>query len=314
MSDYDDILAFTRVVELESYTKAARRLGISKSMVSRRVARLEAKLGTRLLVRSTRGLAPTEAGRAFAERAAHALAELEEAEAAVAEGEREPSGALRIAAPLSFGISHLGPALAAFAQNYPRIAVDVAFSDRFVDLVEDRFDAAIRIGVLKDSSLIGRKLSPIRALVAASPDYLRRYGRPETPPDLLQHHCLSYSGVAAEEQWRFRVGGRWIAIKPTGPFRADNGEVLRDAAVAGLGVTALPSFILSPALESGALEPILTDFALPERGLYVLRHAGPPPPLRLRLLIDFLAARFGPEPYWDPCWRKVPSGTSADAS
>jgi DNA-binding transcriptional LysR family regulator len=312
MSDYDDILAFTRVVELESYTKAARRLGISKSMVSRRVARFEAKLGTRLLVRSTRGLTPTEAGRVFAERATRALAELEEAEAAVAEGEREPSGALRIAAPLSFGILHLGPALAEFAEQYPRIAIDVAFSDRFVDLVEDGFDAAIRIGLLKDSSLIGRKLSPIRALIAASPDYLARHGRPMTPRELTQHRCLTYSGPGSEEQWRFRLGGRWLAVKPSGPFRADNGEVLRDAAAAGLGITALPSFILSPALESGALEPILTDFALPERGLYVLRHAGQPP-LRLRLLIDFLAARFGPEPYWDPCWRKVPANTAKDA-
>jgi DNA-binding transcriptional LysR family regulator len=309
MSNFDDILAFTRVVESESYTKAARRLGISKSMVSRRVARLEGKLGTRLLVRSTRGLTPTEAGRLFAARAARALAALQEAETEAAEGEREPSGALRIAAPLSFGILHLGPALGDFAQSYPRIAVDVAFSDRFVDLVEDRFDAAIRIGVLKNSALIGRKLSPIRALVAASPDYLRQHGRPETPPELLQHYCLSYSGAAAEEQWRFRIGGRWQAIKPPGSFRADNGDVLREAAAAGLGITALPSFILSPALESGALEPILTGFALPERGLYVLRHGGPPP-LRVRLLIDFLAERFGPEPYWDPCWRKVSSGAA----
>jgi DNA-binding transcriptional LysR family regulator len=312
MSDFADILAFTRVVELESYTKAARRLGISKSMVSRRVARLEAKLGTRLLVRSTRGLTPTEAGRVFAERAAHALAELEEAEAAVAEGEREPSGGLRLAAPLSFGIMHLGPALTAFAQRYPRISIDVSFSDRFVDLVEDGFDAAIRIGALKDSSLIGRKLSPIRALLAASPDYVARHGRPATPRDLGQHRCLTYSGAGSEEQWRFRVGGRWQAIKPAGLFRADNGEALRDAAVAGLGITALPSFILSPALESGALEPILTDFAVPERGLYVLRHSGAPP-LRLRLLIDFLAARFGPEPYWDPCWRKMRPGTAHHA-
>jgi DNA-binding transcriptional LysR family regulator len=312
MSDFDDILSFTRVVELESYTKAARRLGISKSMVSRRVARLEGKLGTRLLVRSTRGLTPTEAGRLFAERAARALAELDDAQTAIAEGEHDPSGSLRIAAPLSFGIAHLGPALAEFAQQHPRIAIDAAFSDRFVDLVEDGFDAAVRIGILKDSSLVGRKLSPIRALVAASPDYLARHGRPATPRDLLQHRCLTYSGAGSEEQWRFRVGGRWQAIKPAGLFRADNGEALRDAAVAGLGITALPSFILSPALESGALEPILTDFAVPERGLYVLRHGGAPP-LRLRLLIDFLAARFGPEPYWDPCWRKVPSDTTHNA-
>jgi DNA-binding transcriptional LysR family regulator len=311
MSDYDDILAFTRVVELESYTKAARRLGISKSMVSRRVARLEARLGTRLLVRSTRGLGPTEPGRLFAARAARAFAELQEAETEAAEGEHDPSGMLRIAAPLSFGILHLGPALTAFAQQHPRIELDVAFSDRFVDLVEDGFDAAVRIGILKDSSLVGRKLSPIRALIAASPDYLARHGRPATPRDLLQHRCLTYSGAGSEEQWRFRVGGRWQAIKPAGLFRADNGEALRDAAAAGLGITALPSFILSPALESGALEPILTDFAVPERGLYVLRHGGTPP-LRLRLLIDFLAARFGPEPYWDPCW-KVPSGTAHNA-
>src|SRR5947209_7611227 len=313
MTDFDDILAFTRVVELASYTKAARRLGISKSMVSRRVARLEGKLGTRLLVRSTRGLTPTEAGRAFAARAGRAFAELQEAETEVKESERDPSGVLRIAAPLSFGILHLGPALAEFAQQYPRISISVSCSDRFVDLVEDGFDVAVRIGVLKDSSLVARKLSPIRALLAASPDYLARHGRPATPRALLQHRCLTYSGAGSEEQWRFRVGGRWQAIKPAGLFRADNGEALRDAAVAGLGITALPSFILSPALESGALEPILTHFAVPERGLYVLRHAGPPP-LRLRLLIDFLAARFGPEPYWDPCWRKVPTNHTREAS
>jgi DNA-binding transcriptional LysR family regulator len=305
MSDFDAILAFARVVELASYTKAARRLGISKSMVSRRVARLEKRLGAQLLVRSTRGLTPTEPGRAFAERAAHSLAELQEAEVEVKEGEREPSGALRIAAPLSFGIMHLGPALIEFAERHPRIVVDAAYSDRYVDLVEDSFDAAVRIGALSDSSLVGRKLSPIRALVAASPDYLARHGRPAAPRDLMQHRCLS--GAANDAQWRFRIAERWQTMKPAPVFRADNGEVLRDAAVAGLGVTALPSFILSPALESGALEPILTDFALPERGLYVLRHQGTPPP-RLRLLIDFLVARFGPEPYWDPCWRKVPSG------
>ena len=153
MSDFDAILAFTRVVELESYTKAARRLGISKSIVSRRVARLEKRLGAQLLVRSTRGLTPTEPGRAFAERAARSLAELQEAEVEVKEGEREPSGALRIAAPLSFGIMHLGPALIEFAERHPRIVVDAAYSDRYVDLVEDSFDAAVRIGALSDSSL-----------------------------------------------------------------------------------------------------------------------------------------------------------------
>ncbi len=313
MSDFDDILAFIRVLELESYTKAARRLGISKSMVSRRVARLEGRLGTRLLVRSTRGLAPTEAGRTFAARAACSLAELQEAETEVKKGEREPSGALRIAAPLSFGVMHLGPALAEFAQHYPSISISISFSDRFVDLVEAGFDVAIRIGVLKDSSLIGRKLSPIRALLAASPDYLARHGRPATPRDLMQHRCLSYTGPGSEEQWRFRIDGRWYAMKPPGTFEADNGEALRDAAAAGLGITVLPSFILAPALESGALEPILTDFALPERGLYVLRHGGPPP-LRLRLLVEFLAERFGPEPYWDPCWRKLPAETLPHAS
>src|SRR5947209_16324764 len=199
MSDYDDILAFTRVVEVESYTKAARRLGISKSMVSRRVARLEGKLGTRLLVRSTRGLTPTEAGRAFAARAGPAIAELQEAETEVSEGEKEPSGALRIAAPLSFGILHLGPALAEFAQQYSRISISISCSDRFVDLVEDGFEAAIRIGILKDSSLVGRKLSPIRALIAASPDYLARRGRPMTPRELTQHRCLTYSGPGSDE-------------------------------------------------------------------------------------------------------------------
>jgi DNA-binding transcriptional LysR family regulator len=305
--ELDDLRAFAAVVEAGGFSRAAARLGLAKSIVSRRVARLEASLGgARLLARTTRGVSPTEAGAAFHARCARILAELDEAREEVAGREGGVGGTLRIAAPLSFGIAHLAPALARFAAAHPRLSLDVAYGDRLVDLVGERFDAAVRIGALADSSMVARRLSPVRTVAVASPAYLACRGAPETPEDLAEHDCLVYSaGAGGGETWRFRTGrggGGIVGVRPHGRFRADNGEALAAAALEGLGVAVLPTFLAGGALRSGALVPLLAAFPMPELGLHVLRPPGGPAPARVRALIDFLAERFGPEPYWDPCW------------
>ncbi len=302
--ELDDLRAFVAVVEAGGFSRAAARLGLAKSIVSRRVSRLEASLGARLLARTTRGVSPTEAGAAFHARGVRVLAELDEAREEVAGREGGVAGTLRIAAPLSFGTAHLAPALARFAAEHPRVALDVAYGDRLVDLVAERFDAAVRIGTLAASSLVARRIAPVRLAAVASPAYVGRRGAPERPEDLAAHDCLVYSAAPdGGEAWRFRGGrGGLVSVRPHGRFRADNGEALLAAALEGLGVAVLPTFLAGGALGSGALLPLLAAFPMPEHGLHVVRPPGGPAPARLRALTDFLAARFGPEPYWDPCW------------
>ena len=300
--DLLDVLAFVRVAETGAFSRAAERMDLSKSILSRRVARLEARLGARLLTRGARGARPTEIGQAYYERAANILAELEAAQEIVADAVTRIAGAIRIAAPLSFGTEHLAPALAEFAAVHPRVELDVSLSDRTVDLVAGGFDLAVRIGNLADSSLIARRIAPVRGVVVASPAYLDEHGRPAHPRELAGHALLLYANIPAYEQWRFRVGGRWEHVRGRPRFRADNGETLREAAIAGIGIVILPSFIASPAIQSGALEVLLRDFPLEEVGLHLVMPPGRAATARVRALIDFLAFRFGPEPAWDPCW------------
>jgi len=214
----------------------------------------------------------------------------------------EIAGPLRIAGPLSFGTLHLAPALADFAAAHPRVELDVAFDDRTIDLVGGGFDLAVRLGNLADSTLIARKLAPLRRALVASPSFLAAHGVPQHPRDLAGWPALTYANSGAPEAWRFRVGDRWESVRLASRLRADNGDMLRAAAVAGLGLTVLPTFIASPALASGALEIVLPGFPLEEGGVYAVLPAGRTATARVRALIDFLAARFGPEPNWDPCW------------
>jgi DNA-binding transcriptional LysR family regulator len=296
--DLLDVLAFVRVVETGAFSRAAERMGMSKSILSRRVARLEEQLGARLLTRTAKGALPTEVGQAYFERAANILADLEAAEEVVAEAVTQVAGPIRLSAPLSFGVEHLAPALADFARANPRIELDVSFDDRPVDLAAGGFDLAVRIGALKDSALVARRIAPVRKVPAASPAYLEARGRPVHPRDLAGHDILLY----ANEQWRFRVDGKWDYVRGRPRLRADNGEMLRAAAEAGLGVCILPSFIAAPAFERGTLEPLLRDYPLEEGGLYALMPPGRATTARVRALVDFLVERFGPEPAWDPCW------------
>jgi DNA-binding transcriptional LysR family regulator len=296
--DLLDVLAFVRVVETGAFSRAAERMAMSKSIVSRRVARLEEQLGARLLTRSAQGAQPTDAGQAYFERASNVLAELEAAQEVVAEAVTQVAGPIRLTAPLSFGIGYLAPVLADFAALYPRVELDVAFEDNLVDLVGGGFDLAVRMGALEDSSLIARRIAPARRVVVASRAYLDRRGRPAVPRDLSEHDILLYR----QEHWRFRVNERWETVRVRPRLRANNGEMLRAAAVAGLGICILPTFIASPALEVGELEVVLQDHPLPIGGLHAVMPPGRAVTARVRALVDFLAARFGPDPAWDPCW------------
>lgn len=296
--DLLDVLAFVRVAETGAFSRAAERMGMSKSIVSRRVARLEEQLGARLLTRSASGAQPTDAGQAYFRRAANVLAELEAAQEVVAEAVTQVAGPIRLTAPLSFGIQHLAPALTEFAALHPRVELDISFEDRNVDLVAGGFDLAVRIGTLPDSALVARRIAPSRRVLVGSPDYLERRGRPSHPRELTGHDILLYGN----EQWRFRIGNRLETVRVQPRLRADNGEMLRAAASAGLGLCILPTFIASTAIESGEVEVLLRDFPLPEGGLHAVMPPGRAATARVRALVDFLAARFGPEPKWDPCW------------
>lgn len=300
--DMMDVLGFVRVVEAGAFARAAERMGLSKSILSRRVARLEDQLGARLLTRTAQGAQPTDIGQAYFERASNILADLDAAQEVVAEAVTQVAGPIRMSAPLSFGTQYLGSALADFARANPRVELDVSLDDRTVDLVGGGYDLAVRIGKLPDSSLIARRIAPVRAAVLASPAYLDERGRPQHPRDLNDHDLLLYANIGRGAQWRFKINGKWEQVTGHTRFRADNGELLREAACAGLGVVMLPTFIASPAIQSGKLEVLLRDYPLEDTGLHVVMPPGRATTARVRALVDFLAQRFGPEPEWDPCW------------
>jgi DNA-binding transcriptional LysR family regulator len=295
-----DIAVFVRVVERGSFTLAAEDLELSRAVVSKYLSRLEERLGARLLNRTTRRLSLTEAGAALFEASRGAIERIEEAEAAVAQLQSEPRGRLRVSAPMSFGILHLGPALAEFARRHPRVTLDVRLDDRYVNLVEEGVDVAVRIGSLTDSSLVARKLAITRALVCASPAYLAEHGEPETPEDLASHNCLIYSYLSTANVWRFIApDGREIPVAVNGTFRINNGIVLGEAAVAGHGILVSPSFYVAELLRSGRLKRILERYRLRELGIHaVYPQRGHVPP-KVRAFVDFLAQRFGRKPDWE---------------
>lgn len=294
------IEAFVRVAETASFSAAARKLGTSKSAISRHVSALETRLGARLFHRTTRALTLTEAGQGYLERARRVLADLEEADLAVGQLQAAPRGRLRINAPMSFGFLHLAPAIPDFLALYPEVDVDLSMNDRFVDLVDEGFDVAVRIGTLANSSLIARRLAPIRRVVCASPDYLARRGVPATPDALKVHDCLPNTNIAVLHEWRFASPeGRPWPVEIRGRMSANNGDALRVAALRGLGLTFLPTFIVGADLQAGTLTSVLDDFVPQDMTLNAVyphaRHLSP----KVRAFVDFLVHRFGPCPYWD---------------
>lgn len=297
MIELDDMKCFVEVVECGSLSGAATRLSISKSVVSRKISRIEDLLGTRLLDRTTRGIAPTEAGLEFKSRSERILSEYEDTLEAISEHSNEIVGELRLSVPLAFGTRHLGPVLGSLACRHPRLKVDASFSDRVVDLIGERFDAVIRIGTLRDSSMIARKIAPMSSIVVASPDYLERNGIPKSPEELTRHECLIYT-AALSQDWVFQSGNTNISVRPNGRLRTDNGETSVAWAVAGLGIAHAPLFLVQEAVERGDLVPLLLDFPTPEFGLYVLRPPGPNAPAKVRVLIDTLVESFSGKLSW----------------
>ena len=290
---------FARVVEAESFTAAAQRLGLPRAAVSKRVQQLEADLGTRLLNRTTRQVLPTEIGRAFYERCLRVLNEAADAENFVRQLHSEPKGLLRINAPQSFGTLHLAPALAKFAAAYPDLGISVTLNDRTVSLFEEDFDVALRVARSVPPNLIGHRIAPIRIVLIASPDYLKRRGRPLHPTDLAHHTCLQYSYLATGNSWLLRGADGEHRVPVESPFQANSGDMLLEAAVAGLGITIVPNFIAWCDIATGRLEPVLTDYASPDLSLFAVYAAEQQPSAKIRLLVEFLSERFGPEPYWD---------------
>jgi DNA-binding transcriptional LysR family regulator len=294
------IEAFVRVAEAQSFSAAARRLRASKSAVSRNVGALEADLGVRLFHRTTRSLTLTEAGRGYFERAQRILADLDEAKEAVSQLQAAPRGRLRVSAPMSFGFLHLAPALPDFLARYPEVAIDLVMNDRFVDLIDEGFDVAVRIGAMEDSSLIARKLAPMRRVVCASPGYFAAQGAPRTPDDLKGHACLLNSNIASSREWRFTApdGAAW-PVEVQGRLSANNGDALRVAALKGLGIANLPTFIVGGDLQAGTLVTALDAFITQNFSMHAVyphsRHLSP----KVRAFVDFLADCFGPRPYWD---------------
>ena len=307
--DLVDVLSFVRVVETGSFARAAERMGLSKPVLSRRVARLESQLGARLLTRTARGAKPTNIGEAYFARAAGILADLEAAQEVVADAVTQVAGPIRMTAPVSFGTLHLSAALAEFIREHPKVELDVTFDDGVVDLSEGGYDLAVRIGTLPDSSLVARRIAPVRKVVVGSPAYFEAHGRPQRPSDLSSHAILLYT----HESWRFRSAAGVETARITPILRTNSGDMLRQAAEAGLGLCLLPSFIAAPGIESGRLVPVLTDYDPGHAALHAVMPPGRAMTARVRALVDFLVTRFGPEPSWDPCWLAAQEGESVAA-
>jgi len=295
----EGMTVFAAVVDAGSFTAAARQLRASKAAVSTQVQKLEDRLGVRLLNRTTRSLSLTDEGRAFYEHSRRILDEAREAIDALDNADAAPRGVLRINAPMSFGTMHLGPAIADFMLTYPEIEVDLALNDRHIDVIEDGFDVAIRISRLPDSSLIARRLAPCRRVLLASPAYWDRKGRPAHPSDLKNHDALIYDYLLEPDTWTFKGPEGQISVIVSGRMRANNGEVLLDAAKRGLGVCLAPTFFCCGEVRGGELEIVLSEFEDDPISVYAVyphrRHLSP----RVRAFVDFLADRFGENPYWD---------------
>jgi DNA-binding transcriptional LysR family regulator len=262
MNPYEDMRIFAQVMEAGSFTAAADRLGMSKQSVSRRLMQLEERLGVRLLNRSTRRLDATPLGQHYYQSALRLLGEVQQVEHDISGQAQALRGTLRLSAPLSFAMAHLGCLLTEFLQLHPQVDVEVDLSDRAVDLIGEGYDLALRIGALEDSSLIARRIASVERVYCASPDYLRARGVPTAPDELAGHDCLPY-GHSRQVQWQFRQGGKAQAIQVAGRMRANNGELLRDAAIAGMGVTYLPTFIVGQALADGRLLSVLETWTPP---------------------------------------------------
>lgn len=290
--DLEDLQTFIAVADAKGVSAAARRLGVAKSVVSRRLLRMEAELGVQLLARTTRGAALTEAGLTFRDHAARATAEIDAArDALLPSGDLR--GRLRVAMPLTFGPTHFAPVLAELALGHPRLQIQTSYSDRFVDLIAEGFDCAVRVGYLRSSDLIARRVGPINGKLVASPSYIETFGAPHRPEEVPAHEAL----MQGTEMWQFLDGGQIVSVQPQGRFKADNATALAAAAVAGLGIAWLPDCITYAHVAAGALVPIMTRYPPPSAGIYVVRPPSRHAPRNVRALGDLLAQTIARNPH-----------------
>jgi len=301
------IPVFVAVVEAKSFTAAAASLGLTKSAVSRRISDLEEDLGVQLLHRTTRRLSLTEAGERYLEHARGALFEASAAEDAATELQRVPRGRLRINTPMSFGRLHVAPAIPSFLERYPGVQVDMTMDDRVVDLVEGRYDVAIRVGTLSDSSLVARKLAPSHNLLCASGAYIETHGAPATPAELLDHNCLLYAYFSEANEWTFIRDSQDQSVRVSGSYKVNNSEALREALLRGTGIGRIPTFIVGPDLSEGRLVPLLCDYRMPSQDIYAVWPERRYLPTKVRVFIDFLSERIGgPQSVWDGGYHQPP--------
>jgi DNA-binding transcriptional LysR family regulator len=294
---------FLAVYETGSFSAAARRLGVSSGQASKLVSKLESDLGVQLLGRTTRSISPTEVGRAYYERIRTLIAELDALDDSVRSASGEASGRLSLTAPSSFGVHQLMPALIAFAEAFPKIRLDVSFSDRVVNLLEEGFDAAIRLGRPDDSTYIARKLCRTRIVAVASPAYLERFGEPKHPSELATHECVIDANFREAGVWRFRETDLSpLRVPIAGRLRFNNGEACIAAALAGQAIAYGPSFLAGASIREGALRQILAPFEIEAHGAYALYPAGRHLAAKVRALIEFLVDRFRGIPTWDQGW------------
>ncbi|MBA2662610.1 MAG: LysR family transcriptional regulator [Bradymonadaceae bacterium] len=289
---------FVEVVREQGFTAAARKLQLSKSHVSKQIDRLEERLGVRLLQRTTRNVTVTELGAVYFERCLMILADISEAERALSQQQLAPKGVLRVTAPMTFGLHYLNPAVCDFMRRYPDLDVDIQFSDPRVDIVEQGFDVAVRVGALSDSSLFARHLAPVALGLVASPEYLERFGRPAHPRDLKDHSCLLYSYQAMGASWRFNGPDGETLVRVEGRMVANNGQALVEAARQGLGIVLSPDFIAVDAIRAGELEFILTPWTTERLDVWAVYPHRRYLSQKVRLFIDFLVERFAGAPPW----------------
>jgi DNA-binding transcriptional LysR family regulator len=298
LGSVEEMRTFTRVAARGSFAAAARELGLSPSAVSRQIRLLEARLGVRLLNRTTRQVAPTELGRLYQERSLAILTEIEELEAAVRGLHGELRGTLRISAPQDFGRLFLCGVMGAFVAEFPELRLDFELTDRIVDVIEEGFDVALRITKLQDSSVVVRRLGRCQRLLCAAPGYLDRYGRPASPQDLAGHSCIEYAYLAAPGAWTFRVGGRRHSVVPTGRLRTNAGWAMRELALADQGIALLPAFLVAEDVAAGRLEPVLSDALEADLDVVAVLPDGRQTAAKVRAFVDFVAGRLRREPWW----------------
>ena len=299
MDTIDGMRTFVSVVSNGSFSRAAERLNMSPQLVSKYVGQLETRLRARLLNRSTRHLSTTEAGQAYYGRCQQVLADIAEMESAVGEMTIEARGSLRISAPMSFGVLHLTRAIVDYQDAHPDVDIDLNLNDRVVDIVNDGFDIAIRIALLGSSSLVARKLAPVRLVVSGAPRYFQKWGVPETPEQLSDHNCLDYSYFSDHDVWRFEREGKSHSVRINGRFSANNGDALRQSAIAGVGILLQPTFIVGDDIRAGRLQVVLGKYRVKELGLYAVYAHRHYLSAKVRTFVDFMADYCESPPHWD---------------